>query len=158
MGIETALILGGIAVAATGAQMSAAEDAEDKQYAAAQEQKKARQEQDAMNSAQAAAERRRQIREERVKRARVLQSAAATGTTGSSGEAGAVSGLSTTLSANIGSNLGALQSAQNISIFSQASADFMSAANAKQADSQFWGQIAGLSMMGAQAAMPGKKG
>lgn len=155
MGIEV-MILGGLALGATAKSMSDAEDAEDMQYAAAQEQKKARQEQDAMNASQAAAERRRQVREERVKRARVLQSAAATGTTGSSGEIGAIGGLGTTLSANIGSNLGALQSAQNISIFSQTSADFMSQANALQADSQFWGQVSGLSMQGASMAMKGK--
>ena len=158
MGVETAIILGGLAVGATAAQMSAAEDAEDKQYAAAQEQKKARQEQDAANASQAAAEKRRQIREERVKRARVLQSATSTGTTGSSGETGAVAGLSTQLGANLGANLGTLQTAQNISIFSQTSADLMTQANALQADSQFWGQVAGLSMMAANASMPsGKK-
>lgn len=152
MGI-TGAILVGVGVAATGMQMSAAEKAEDASYAAAQEQKKIRQEQEAANAAQAAAERRRQIREERVKRARVIQTATATGTSGSSGEIGAVGGLSTNLSSNIGTNLGALQTAKNISIFSQASADFISQSNALQQESQFWGQIAGLSMQAASAGV-----
>lgn len=147
MGITAAVI----AIGATGYSMSQAEDAEDKQYAAAQEQKKSRQEQDAMNASQAAAERRRQVREERVRQARVMQASQAAGTTGSSGEMGASFGMATNLSANIGQNLGALQSANNISIFSQNAANLFSEANALQADSQFWGQVGGLAMQGASA-------
>lgn len=149
MGFDPFTIGLGVALlGATGMQMAAAEDAEDASYEASQQQKKIREEQSAANAAQAAAERRRQIREERVKRARVMQSAQAAGVAGSSGEMGALGGMSTNLNSNIGANLGALQTANNISIFSQASADFMSQANALQQESQFWGQIGSLSMQG----------
>ena len=89
----------------------------------ADEQKKIREIQVA-NAAQAQAnERRQQIREERVRRSRLLASSFNTGGYGSSLEAGAVGGLSTSLGANIGSNLGAAQSGAAISDLSQKAAD-----------------------------------
>lgn len=63
-------------------------------------------EQKAALAQQAADERRQQIREERVKRARVLQASENTGASDSSGEIGALGGLSTNLSTNIGVNAG----------------------------------------------------
>jgi hypothetical protein len=136
----------GLAVVGTAASMQAAENMEDAQYAAAQEQKKVQREQTASNAAQAAAERRRQVREERVARARVLQTGAATGTVGSSGELGAIGSLATQFSSNIGSNLGSLQTANNISIFSQTAADFNSQAGALGQQSQMYGQIASMAL------------
>jgi len=130
----------GIAVVGTAASMQAAENMEDAQYAAAQEQKKVQREQTASNAAQAAAERRR------VARARVLQTGAATGTVGSSGELGAIGSLATQFSSNIGSNLGSLQTANNISIFSQTAADFNSQAGALGQQSQMYGQIASMAL------------
>lgn len=144
-----AAALAGVAVAATGYSMSKAEDAEDAQYEAAQEQKKAVRSQQAQNEAQAAQERRRQLREERIKRSRILASSSASGTAGSSGEVGSIGSLNTQLSANLGFNLGALNTASDISIFNQNSANFMSEANKLGAESQMWGQIASLSMTGA---------
>lgn len=78
----------------------------------------------ARNAADAARERRAQVREERVLRARILQSAENTGASGSSGEFGAIGSLSTTLSSNIGSNLGKLASAQRSSEYAQNAANF----------------------------------
>lgn len=77
----------------------------------------------AQNAADAAKERRQQIREERVRRARVIQASINTGVADSSGELGAVGALSTNLNSNIGSNLGKMQTAENISIFNQGAAD-----------------------------------
>lgn len=110
------------------------------------EQRKAREEQKAAQAAQSAAERRTQIREERVKRARLLQSGVNSGVTGSSGEAGASGGLSTQLNTNIGFNLGQQQAASNISDAGQNAADFLSSANSHIVDANQWGQIGALSM------------
>lgn len=96
-------------------------------------------EQRAANAAESARELRSQVREQRVRRARILQSAENTGASDSSGELGAVGALATNLSSNIGTNLGRIQTADNISIFSQ------QAANAGT-NAQIAGSIAGLSM------------
>lgn len=90
-----------------------------------QEQSQA--EQRAEQAARSAGERRQQIREERVKRSRIMQASQNTGVGGSSGEAGALSSASTQLGANVGFNLGAIQSANNITGLNQAIADTSSA-------------------------------
>lgn len=144
-----AAVLGGIAVGATVYSAQQAENAEDAQYEGAQEQKKAMRSQQAQNEAQAAQERRKQIREERVKRARILAASSSTGTSGSSGEVGSLGSLSTQLSSNIGFNKGAINTAKDISIFNQASADFASEANKLGAESQMWAQVGSLAMSGA---------
>lgn len=92
-----------------------------KKAAAAQQQN--RNEENARNKAQQMAERRAQIREERVKRARVLQSAQNTGVAFSSGETGATSSLSTNLNSNIGFNQSMIASGERMSVFSQNAAD-----------------------------------
>lgn len=127
-------------------QADAQDEARRNQENANAEQRKARDEQKAAQAAQSAAERRTQIREERVKRARLLQSSANTGVTGSSGEAGAAGGLSTQLGTNIGFNLGQQQAASNISAAGQNAADFLSSANSNIVEANQWGQVAGLSM------------
>lgn len=152
-----AAALAGVAVAATGMSMAAAEDAEDAQYEAAQNQKKAQTEQRAVNFSQAAAEKRRQLREERVRRARLVQTAATTGTYESSGFLGADSSLTTQLGSNLGANSSAINAADRISIFSQASADSLSEANALSAQSQMWGQIGSLAMTASSMASGPKK-
>jgi hypothetical protein len=90
---------------------------------AANEQRKARSVAEAGQAQQAALEQRQQIREERVRRARILQSASNTGTLASSGAYGATGSLSTSLQSNIGSNLGAIERGQQISAFQQNAAD-----------------------------------
>lgn len=94
-------------------------------------------EQKAANAQAAAQERRNQIREERVRRARILQTSENTGTSGSSGEAGSLGALSTGLSSNIGSNLGSIQRANTLSDIGQRSADFAGAMREGQAQQQF---------------------
>ena len=71
------------------------------------EQQRAKEAQLARNKSQELEEQRRQIREERIRRARIMQSSENMGTQSSSGEAGAVGSLSTKLGSNLGFNLGA---------------------------------------------------
>lgn len=115
MGITAAVVS---AVVGVSSYMEAKE-ARQEQAAA---QGRAQSEQKASSAAQAAQERRNQIREERVRRARIMQGSMNTGGTGSSAEFGATSNLATGLGANLGANLGALQTASNISTANQQAA------------------------------------
>lgn len=133
-----------VAVIGTGYSITEQEKAKDKQKDAVQEQRKARNEQKAQNEAQAAQERRKQLREERIRRAKILSTSQAAGVTGSSGEIGALGGLSTQFATNLGSNLGALNSASNISLFSQNAANYSSAADQNNANAQMAGQVSSL--------------
>lgn len=134
----------GVSAVGTVMQMEAAKDAKKAQSQAAEEQSKANAEQKAQNAAQAAAARRQAIREERVKRARVMQAATNTGVSQSSGEMGATGSLSTQLGANLGFNLGANASADRISNYNQNAADLIGSAQNKMADAQMWGSIGSL--------------
>lgn len=91
---------------------------------AARAQAAAGREQKAAAAQQAAQERRQQIREERVRRARILQSGENTGTAGSSVEAGAIGGMGTGLSSNIGFNLGQITSASRVGDLLQTAANY----------------------------------
>lgn len=122
MGIET-WVYAVVAGIGTAQQVEARRDAKAAQRYSQEVQKQQQSEQRAANAAEAARERRTQLREERVRRARVLQSAENTGTEGSSGELGALSSISTQLASNIGTNLGRMQTAENMSIFAQMQAD-----------------------------------
>jgi hypothetical protein len=108
-------------------------------------QQQSRAEESAMNMAQAASERRQQLREERVRRGKLIQSGVNTGVSGSSGEAGALGGLSTTLGSNLGFNLGARQAADNISNLNQEATNVIGEANANYRESQnemnMWGAL-----------------
>lgn len=147
MGVEVALAAASLAAGAASAYKQAQEQKEAKKDAkkAEAERNKARAEQRASNAAQAAAERRAQIREERVRRAKVIQASENTGVSGSSGEAGATGNLATTLGSNIGMNLGAIQTAENISQANQNAANFLGSAQSHQADAAMWGGVGQLS-------------
>ncbi len=132
-----------VAVAAVGvgvASYSQAKEARAEQKEAMQQQaavqREMQSEQKAANVSASTTERRNQIREERVRRARVMQAASNTGASGSSGEFGALGGLSTTLSSNIGTNLGRLQTASRLSDLGQTAADFGTQANLASLESQ----------------------
>lgn len=77
----------------------------------------------AQQAQRAAEERRAQVREERVKRARIMQASENTGVEGSSGEIGAVGGMATQLSSNLGINAGAIASGQRIGALRQQAAN-----------------------------------
>ena len=96
------------------------------QQQARKEQKKARNESEAMAAERANAERRQQIREERIRRAQIEQAAANTGTLDSAGALGASSNLSSTLASNLGFNFSQVQHANAISAFNQNASDKMS--------------------------------
>jgi len=130
-----------IASAAVGtASYVEAKEARGEQKAAMQEQARVQgqiqSEQKAANVAAAANERRQQIREARVRRSRILQSATNTGASGSSGEFGALGSLGTGLSANIGSNLGQIATANRMSDLGQTAADFGTKANVAGVNAQ----------------------
>ena len=100
----------------------------EQQRKARSEQRQAASEQKAMNAADAMRERQRQIREERIARARVEHTSSASGVSGSSGEVGALSSLATQLSSNIGANIGRIQATNTISDLEQSAADAMNRA------------------------------
>lgn len=95
---------------------------------AAEEASRARAEESAQGDRNAAQERRQQIREERIKRAQIMNQAALTGTSNSSGEAGAIGGMASQLGSNLGMNQGSILRGQRISGFMQNQSDFMTAA------------------------------
>ena len=110
----------------------------------ANEQRKAQSEQTALNFQQQAQERRNQVREERVKRAKLLQGSENGGTADSSGEYGAMGSLATALSSNLGINAGRAQAGANIGGYLQNAADFGLAAQQAVAGAQSWDQIGAL--------------
>lgn len=133
MGMDP-ITIGLIASATVGAASYVeAKSARKEQAAAMQQQaevqKEAQSVQKAANVAAATAERRQQIREARVRRARIMQSAANTGAVGSSAEFGSLGGMTTQLGSNIGANLGAIQTANKLSDLNQTAADFGTQAN-----------------------------
>lgn len=146
-----------IAVASVGLHLqgqAAQERAEDQAKDAAREQKKARNEQRAMNAAQSASERRQQIREERVRRARVMQAASSTGTAGSSGEIGAFGSMGTQLSSNFGFGSGALMTARNISTYEQNAADFSLESQQSQSQAANFRSLGNIGLQFGLSRMP----
>lgn len=146
--ITTIVAAAALTVAAGSAYVAYEEkkDAQRNAKKAAAEQRKIQNEQRAQNAQQAASERRNQIREERVRRARIMQAAENSGTTDSSGMAGALSGMSAQLGSNLGINAGRQAAAGRISIFAQNAADYQLGAqkalyNAENA--QTLGSVAG---------------
>jgi hypothetical protein len=136
----TLLAIGSLAVAGAGLVqgMEARKDAKEAQDQSLSLQRKAQGEQEkiqgeqrAQNAAQAAAERRTQIREERVRRARIMQSSENTGVSGSSGEFGALGALGVNLATNVGTNAGRVAAGGRISEYAQNASGFMSAAQDK---------------------------
>lgn len=127
-------------------QRKGRKEAEKQNALSREESVKAQSEERAMGAQRASLERRQQIREERVARGRLMQGSENTGTSGSSGESGAQAGLASQLGANIGFNLGQLQSANNISTYNQNAADYQ--AGAQQALSDASGKAAMFQLIG----------
>jgi hypothetical protein len=149
MGLEVATVMAisaGVTAFSVYQQMEAADDAKADRQRAYEEQQKAQGEQKAMNAAQEAAAKRQQIREERVKRARIMQSATGTGVGEGSGEFGAVGSLGTQLGGNLGFLAGQNDAAGRISDYNQSASGFLSSAQNKIADANMWGSIGSLSM------------
>lgn len=125
MAALTTIALIGVAVAAVGTYQSiqAQQDAKKDARRQRDANQKINDQQRADAAGKAAAERRQQIREERIRRARVIASSENTGVEGSSGEIGAVSSLSTNLSTNIGANAASVFSGGLISQYAQDAAN-----------------------------------
>ena len=134
----------GVATAAYGAsqQRDAARDAARDALRGRNAQQNAQEEQKAQAAAAQADSRRAQIREERVRRARILQSSENTGMTESSGAAGALSGLNTNLQSNLGRQAGAALSGERQSASLQQAADFDFSRQASMARSNTFGTVA----------------
>lgn len=108
----------------------------------ADQSRKAQAEQRALKFQEQAQERRNQIREERVRRAKILQASENTGVGDSSGAYGAVDSLSTQLNNNLGINAGRAAAGDRIGGYLQNAADFnlagqQAAISAQNADSLF---------------------
>lgn len=136
----------GLAVSAVGTvgSLYMGAQANQAQRAAARNQRQAAGVQKAQQQAQAAQERRQQIREERIKRATILQQASNTGSSESSGETGAISGMGTQLATNIGINQAAINAGNLITGFNQQAADNMTRANTYQGYGNMFGQIGSM--------------
>lgn len=142
--ITTIIAVAAMATAAVSAYSgyTARQDQKEAYENAASENRKAQGEQRALKFQEQAQERRNQVREERVRRAKILQSSENTGVGDSSGAYGAVDGLSTQLNNNLGINAGRATAGDRIGGYMQNAADFnLSAQNAsisaQNADSLF---------------------
>lgn len=144
MAISATYIALTIAVVGTAASLHEQNIARKDARYARDQQVKAQGEQKAQNAAEAAIQRRQQIREERVRRARILQAGENTGTDGSSGEAGALGSLDTTFSNNIGFAQGRFDSAVRQSNFLQDAANANYNSQQAQSLASTYGQVASL--------------
>lgn len=141
--VSTIVAVAAVAVAAGSAYMSA-----QAQKDAAKERKEAGKVSSAEQAAQRNQNRRQSIREERVRRAQVMQSAQNTGVSESSGELGATSALGTLISSNVATQSRQQNASNGIAEASQ------NAANSDLSSMQWSGigSIAG-SVFGAAANM-----
>lgn len=122
-------------------QQSNARDARNAARSSADLQRQARAQQQAQNAQQQAEARRAQVREERVRRARIIQSAENSGVSESSGALGAQGALSTNLSSNLGQQAGAALSGEKQSNLLQGAADFNYSSQDKMAKSNLYGRV-----------------
>lgn len=123
-------LLGGVSGMAAGLGIGGYQDAQEAKEEANQAQNRSREaqekiqsEQRANNAAKQAEARRKAYREERVRRARIMQSAENTGVEGSSGEYGALGNLETQLSTTLGNQIGGAASVDRISGYAQDNAN-----------------------------------
>lgn len=139
-----------VAVSALAVAAGAAYKQSQAAKSAAKDRKEAGRVAQAEQAAQANQSRRAQVREERVRRATVLQSAQNTGVSQSSGEIGATSALGSLIGGNLAAGSRQARSASGIGSLSQ------SAANADQSGAQ-WGAIGNFagSVFGAASSMGG---
>lgn len=136
----------GLAVAAGGTALSFVQQqrAQGQAKDAANEQRKAGAIQSSQNSLAQAQEQRQQIREERIRRAQIMNQAEQSGASGSSGEIGATGALSTNLASNIGSNRSAIQAGQMITGFNQRAANFSTQAQTSMNRANMWNSISNV--------------
>lgn len=138
MGIE--LVLAGVSAVAGIFSAFAQADAQSRAAGAAAQaadaQREARSIEAAQNQIGGAQSRRERIREERIRRARIIAAAQNQGASGSSGESGAVSSLRTNLSTLISNSRGESRAAAGINANMQRAADFTAQSNLFQQQGQ----------------------
>lgn len=135
MALATSTYLAIAAVAVAGASSY---EANQQAKAAAKKDEEAQEVSAAEQAAQQTAQTRAQIREERIRRAQILQSSENTGVTGSSGALGSIGALQTTVGTNLAAASRQAASAQAITGLQQEAADLRS----KGRDVQAQGQLA----------------
>lgn len=141
MAIATTTIIAAAAVAvAAGSAYAANEQSKE----AASERKKAGKVSSAEQEARASESRRQQIREERVRRATILQSSENTGVTSSSGQLGAISALGSQVGGNISSINRQSESANAIGSLNQSAANLDYRAGQAQQIGGFAGTVFGV--------------
>jgi hypothetical protein len=156
MGIETAIIA---AVVTAGSAYYSSEQQAKAAERAGKKDKEARAVAGAEQAAQQGENTRAKVREERIRRAQIMQSSANTGTAGSSGEIGSIGSLQTTIGSNLASAARQGNSATAITNLQQSAADIRSAGAAKAATTQAIGGAVsgGIGLYGQyQAAQPPK--
>lgn len=150
-----------VGVGSTIAARNQAKKSQAAQEQASKWQEASQSEESAANARQAAVARRQAIREERVKRAQIMQASETSGTGGSSGEAGAIGGMQTQLGSNMGQSQGMIMQGQRVSFNSQASANWMTKAGTYQNRSNAYNQLGGagfgLMNMGINSRMAKKQ-
>lgn len=150
MALATSTILAAAALATTAYSAmearDAKKDAQKDRERAFEQQKLAQSEEKAANAATMAQDRRKSIREERIRRAQIIAASSNTGVGESSGVSGASGSLSTQLGTNIGFSRGMERIGGNISQFNQNAAAFMSSSQNHLNRADNWGQIGSLSM------------
>lgn len=134
MAVATSTIIASVALATTAASGYM-------QYQAAGEAADAQREGQAISGAQQQIQQRRSqrqsVREERIRRAQIMQASESTGVAGSSSEAGALGALGTMSATNRANVQGGTLAAQGITRASQRAAD-------AQQSSNMWGTIGGV--------------
>lgn len=164
MGISAAVVGAVAAVAGTSVSIINGNKARADARAANQKQEEAANEQRAQNAQDKATAARTQFREERVRRARIEQSAINSGAQESSGELGALGSLNTAFSVNQGTISGGYQRGTTIGGLRQDAANSIFASQQDQAAAAQGQQIAqlggslfsmGLSSIKASSKIPG---
>jgi hypothetical protein len=153
----TALVIG--AAVSAGTAIYSSEQQAKAAERAGKKDKEARAVASAEQAAQQGENTRAKVREERIRRAQILQSSTNTGATGSSGEIGSIGGLQTSIGANLASAARQGNSANAITGLQQSAADIRSAGAAKAATAQAIGGAVsgGVGLYGQyQAAQPPK--
>ena len=126
-----------VAVAAVAVAGASAYESNKQAKAAAKKEEEASEVASAEQAAQQAAQTRSQIREERVRRAQILQSSENTGVTGSSGALGATGALQTTVGSNLAAASRQANSARAITGLQQDAANLMTESRETQAIGSF---------------------
>lgn len=144
-----------VAIAAVAVAGASAYESSQQAKAAAKKEEEAGKVASAEQAAQQTAQTRAQIREERIRRAQILQSSENTGVTGSSGALGSTAALQTTVGSNLAAASRQVNSAKAITGLQQEAANLMTKSRETQAIGSFASSAlgAGSSYLAANEAL-----